>query len=161
MDKPKPIKRSNEIAPLSRDHHEGLLLGWKIKKGIANGTTVATISSYVKWFWEHHLIKHFKQEETVLIELVPAENKNVQQMFEEHKVIMHKISEIENGSNEELLLEFSTLLESHIRFEERILFNEIEQMLSAEQLRKLGALLIKEEKSKAKWDDEFWNTKKT
>jgi hemerythrin-like domain-containing protein len=159
MDKPKPIKRSNEIAPLSRDHHEGLLLGWKIKKGIANGTTVATIASYVKWFWEHHLIKHFKQEETVLIEYVPAENKQVQQMIAEHMLIADKVSEIEKQPNQQLLLEFATLLESHIRFEERVLFNEIEQILSPEQLKSVGDQLNKEEKSKAVWDDEFWAKK--
>jgi hemerythrin-like domain-containing protein len=156
MDKPKPIKRSNEIAPLSRDHHEGLLLGWKIKKGIANGTTVATISTYVNWFWEHHLIKHFRQEETILIEYVPAENKHVQQMIEEHKVIANKVSEIQKQPNQQLLLEFSTLLESHIRFEERLLFNEIEKLLTPEQLISVGNQLNKEEKSKAVWDDEFW-----
>jgi hemerythrin-like domain-containing protein len=156
MDKPKPIKRSNEIAPLSREHHEGLLLGWKIKKGIANGTSVKTISSYVKWFWENHLLNHFKKEETVLIEFVPADNMHVMQMFEEHKTITNKISEIEKLPNEKLLLELSTMLEAHIRFEERILFNEIEQILNEEQLKKLGEDLSKEEKSKAVWDDEFW-----
>ena len=156
MDKPKPIKRSNEIAPLSRDHHEGLLLGWKIKKGIANGTTVAAITDYVKWFWEHHLLKHFKQEETVLIEHVPAQNKHVQQMFDEHRVIADKISELEKQPNQQLLLEFATLLEAHIRFEERVLFNEIEQILTPEQLRFVGEHLNKDEKAKAVWEDEFW-----
>jgi hemerythrin-like domain-containing protein len=156
MDKPKPIKRSKEIAPLSRDHHEGLLLGWKIKKGIANGTSVKTISSYVKWFWENHLLSHFKKEETVLIEYVPADNTHVKQMFEEHQQIVNKISEIEKQPNEKLLLEFSTLLETHIRFEERVLFNEIEEILNEEQLKNLGEVLNSEEKTKAIWDDEFW-----
>ncbi|MGI8599790.1 MAG: hemerythrin domain-containing protein [Chitinophagaceae bacterium] len=156
MEKPKPLKRSNEIAPLSREHHEGLLLVWKIRKGITNGTSVKTISSYIKWFWENYLLNHFKKEETVLIEYVPVENKHVKQMFEEHRVIVDKIAEIENQPNEKLLLEFSTLLEAHIRFEERVLFNEIEQILSAEQLEKLGEILNEDEKSKASWDDEFW-----
>jgi len=32
-----PIKRHNSLQPLSRDHHDGLLLKWKINKGISKG----------------------------------------------------------------------------------------------------------------------------
>jgi hemerythrin-like domain-containing protein len=71
-------------------------------------------------------------------------------------VIANKVSEIQKQPNQQLLLEFSTLLESHIRFEERVLFNEIEKLLTPEQLITVGNQLNKEEKSKAVWDDEFW-----
>ena len=37
MNQPKPIKRSKELVPLSKEHHEGLLFAWKIKQGLQNG----------------------------------------------------------------------------------------------------------------------------
>ena len=35
--KNKPIKRHKAIQPLSREHHQGLLLCWKIGKGFEKG----------------------------------------------------------------------------------------------------------------------------
>ena len=32
-----PIKRSEYLKPLSRDHHQGLLLCWKIRTGLKKG----------------------------------------------------------------------------------------------------------------------------
>ena len=40
MEEIKPLKRSKELAPLSREHHDGLLFAWKIKQGLANGTPI-------------------------------------------------------------------------------------------------------------------------
>ena len=40
------IKRSKELAPLSPDHHEGLLFVWKIKQGLANKASFETLRNY-------------------------------------------------------------------------------------------------------------------
>jgi len=65
MEEIKPIKRSKELAPLSREHHDGLLFAWKIKQGLANKTSIATLCSYTRWFWTNHMKPHFKDEEKV------------------------------------------------------------------------------------------------
>ena len=62
----KPIKRSKELAPLSREHHEGLLFAWKIKQGLKNETETKLIAEYVQWFWKNHLQEHFTEEEQIL-----------------------------------------------------------------------------------------------
>ena len=43
----KPIKRSEELVSLSRDHHDGLLLSWKIRTGINKGIELKRIADYV------------------------------------------------------------------------------------------------------------------
>jgi len=37
MEPKKPIKRDKVLQPLSHDHHQGLLLCWKIRTGIKKG----------------------------------------------------------------------------------------------------------------------------
>ena len=45
MEEIKPLKRSKELAPLSREHHDGLLFAWKIKQGLANGNASLIFNS--------------------------------------------------------------------------------------------------------------------
>src|SRR5215510_7930242 len=87
MEETKPIKRSKELAPLSREHHDGLLFAWKIKQGLANGTSIETLVDFTRWFWNNHIKPHFRDEEKVLLKFLPGENRLVQQMIKEHAQI--------------------------------------------------------------------------
>ena len=42
----KPIKRSKQLSPLSREHHDGLLFAWKIRQGFENGTPLEEMRKY-------------------------------------------------------------------------------------------------------------------
>jgi hypothetical protein len=64
-----PIKRHISLQPLSRDHHDGLLLKWKINQGISKGVDISRIQKYVDWFFKEHLIPHFRIEEDHLFAL--------------------------------------------------------------------------------------------
>lgn len=156
----KPIKRSKELAPLSRDHHEGLLLVWKIKTGLKNGTPINVIAQYVHWFWTHHLQIHFKEEEQILAPCLPKENELMQQMIEEHEEIEALIHINENIADETVLTQIAQKLNDHIRFEERQLFPWAEKIISADELTKIGYHLAKENNKCPKWEDEFWIAKK-
>ncbi|MER3464637.1 MAG: cation-binding protein, partial [Chitinophagaceae bacterium] len=83
----KPIKRSEQLVPLSKDHHDGLLLVWKIKQGLKNGTALTDIATYVNWFWQQHLHDHFQQEEQFLAPNLPQDNPMLLQMLDEHQEI--------------------------------------------------------------------------
>ncbi len=39
----KPIKRSVALKPLSREHHHGLLLSWKIREGFNRNVEIERI----------------------------------------------------------------------------------------------------------------------
>ncbi len=166
-DKIKPIRRSPQLAPLSREHHEGLLAVWKIRQGILKGVPAARISLFVQWFWQAHLQRHFEKEERALIPVLSRPHPLVQRMCAEHEEIKKLVAENrgrgdgETGSAQVLkkLERLAQLLHDHIRFEERQLFGEVEKAASEEQLQLLFEQL-KDEKKTAVWEDEFWLSNK-
>jgi len=155
----KPIKRSKELVPLSKEHHEGLLLGWKIKQGLGNGTNISRIAKYVQWFWENELEQHFRKEEEVLAPHLPADNELVQQMFREHEGLEALININAMIADEDILQQIADGLNAHIRFEERVLFPFAESFIPASELEAIAQELLKT-KEKGRWEDEFWVRKK-
>jgi hemerythrin-like domain-containing protein len=153
---PKPIKRSEQLAPLSREHHEGLLFGWKIKQGLKNGTDHKIIAQFVQWFWQHHLHEHFSEEEHILATHLPAGDALVQHMTEEHQEIEALVHINEQIADEALLAKLANDIIDHIRFEERELFPYAERILPVEKLDLIYEQLSKEKAPGANWQDEFW-----
>lgn len=128
-----PIKRNESLKPVSRDHHHALLLSWKIRAGLKKEIEVERIKNYADWFYMHHLIPHFEIEEKYIFSLLDKENELVKRAFSEHSAIK---SLFETQSvDTEILNVLQQELENHIRFEERILFNEIQKVATEEQLK--------------------------
>lgn len=160
MDQPiKPIKRSKELVPLSKEHHEGLLAVWKIRQGLRNGTDHKNISRFIQWFWENDLQEHFKKEEGILSIHMPEGNELVQQMFQDHEEIEALVNINSMVTDEDIFIQIADQLYNHIRFEERILFPFAEKVIPAGEMEEIyKALLVTRQKSK--WEDEFWLMKK-
>lgn len=161
MEEIKPIKRSKELAPLSREHHNGLLFAWKIKQGLANGTPVDTLCNYTRWFWLNHIKPHFKDEEEVLVKFLPADNSLVQQMIKEHAQIRDLVISLDKKPDSDSLQLLSEFINNHIRFEERVLFPYAEKTLTPEQLNEIYNDLPNEldcdtDPTTIGWKDEFW-----
>lgn len=138
---------------MSRDHHHGLLVGWKIRTGIRYKIDPSRIYKYLIWFYKNHLIDHFQEEETLLFPLLGSDHPEVIQAMREHQAIheffnQKKVSEADLG-------EFEKLLTAHIRFEERVLFNTIQQQATEKELSVLGDHLVDED-FKENTNDEFW-----
>lgn len=151
----KPIKRSPQLAPLSREHHEGLLFAWKIRQGISKNIETSRLSAFVNWFWQQHLYAHFNKEEAALPAVLSSQHPFIQQMFQEHAEIKKLLEE---AAHYEDLKKFEMLaqkLTAHIRFEERQLFGEIEKAATPVQLEVLSEQL-QDEKNNTVWEDEFW-----
>lgn len=128
----KPIRRSEFLKPLSQEHHHALLLSWKIRKGLANGVATERIRKYADWFYTHHLLPHFSLEEKYAFPVLGEKHPMVRQALQEHQKL-HSLF----GSpvhTPETLQEIATVLEKHIRFEERVLFNAIQEAASEEQM---------------------------
>jgi len=156
MEEIKPLKRSKELAPLSREHHDGLLFAWKIKQGIANGTSIETLCNYARWFWTNHLKSHFTDEETVLVKFLPADNPLVLQMFQEHAQIRELIISLDKEPVSNSLKLLAEHINNHIRFEERKLFVYVENTLTQEQLDGIYKELPHELHCDTEWEVEFW-----
>lgn len=153
-----PIKRHSALLEFSREHHFGLLLVWKIRQGLKRDIDLIRITDYTVFFFEKDLIQHFKEEEKNLFSKLPADDLLRQQALREHEKIYTLVDNLrKNKMNANLLTEFADTLENHIRFEERILFNHLENNLSEDELTKL----VEEHGKKVidvdtKWDDHFW-----
>jgi hemerythrin-like domain-containing protein len=156
MEKIKPLKRSKELAPLSREHHDGLLFAWKIKQGLANGTSIETLCNYTRWFWLNHIKSHFKEEEKVLVKFLPGDNLLVLQMFKEHAQIRDLIISLDKEPDSGLLQSLADFVNNHIRFEERELFAYAEKTLTQEQLNEVYKELPHDSRCETEWKDEFW-----
>ncbi len=150
---PTPIKRHTSLQPLSRDHHEGLLLSWKIRKGIAFGIELDRIQNYVDWFFVNHLLPHFSIEEEKLFPIVGSDNASVKQALVEHFQLV-QLLKVEK-KDKETLIKIADLLEAHIRFEERVLFNEVQAVATEDQLKEIESLHTSDRFCENKLD-EFW-----
>lgn len=159
MEERKPIKRSKELAPLSREHHDGLLFAWKIKQGLANGTPLETLCNYTGWFWTNHLESHFRDEEKVLIKSLPGDDPLVRQMLKEHAAIRDLKTSLNKEPNANSLELLTELINKHIRFEERKLFPYAEQVLTPEQLQEIYIELPNKSQCNTEWNEEFWLSK--
>ncbi|WP_037318000.1 hemerythrin domain-containing protein [Salegentibacter sp. Hel_I_6] len=149
----KPIKRHKAIQPLSREHHQGLLLCWKIRKGFETGVEPQRIKKYTDWFWENQLQEHFRIEEKYVFPVLSAQDVLVKQALEEHE---HLAALFCQDTEISFALEMiKNDLEGHIRFEERVLFNKIQEEASAEELQHIQEHHEKEI-SCGLWEDEFW-----
>ncbi|HET9431984.1 MAG TPA: hemerythrin domain-containing protein [Chitinophagaceae bacterium] len=156
-----PIKRSDALVPLSRDHHFGLLLSWKIRQGLAKNVQPERISKYVIYFFEADLQAHFMEEEALLFSKAPAGDILCERALQEHSDIIDWIGDIrQNPGNKLALSGFADALENHIRFEERILFNHLQEQLNDEDLEILKDH-TREKKADPddRWKDLFWNQK--
>lgn len=161
MNEIKPIKRSVQLQPLSREHHDGLLFVWKIKQGLENRTNLEKLKEYTSWYWRHHIKPHFFQEEKVLVPFMPAGHPMAVQLKKEHDYIRELILNIDREPDRHDFNRLANLVETHIRFEERELFQYLEEQLSQEQLAEIYMKLEQHPVScDEEWKEEFW-VKKT
>ena len=151
------MKRAPQLQPLSREHHEGLLLAWKIRQGLSKDIALPRIGAYVLWFWEKELEDHFRREENAFHTALPGAPL-LQRMQDEHEEIEGLLHVLAQIPDEALLEAIAVKVNDHIRFEERELFPWIESQLGAEQLDALQVLIDdKNENAGPKWTDEFWS----
>lgn len=143
------MKRHQQLHPLSRQHHNGLLAALLLKKGISKSADANVMTAFIINFWNNDLKEHFEREEQVLISALvdTSFDKNLNdQLLQEHAQLRSFIDALKkNPADISTIQSLATLLEKHIRFEERIYFPEAEKILSDEQLKKVGEQLNHEE----------------
>ncbi len=152
MEKPKPLKRHKSIVPLSKDHHQALLLCWKIRTGFKKNIDVQRIKSYSDWFWENHIQPHFKIEEKHVFPVLGNNHDLIKKALTEHRRLK-RLFESEIDVNKTLSL-IEEELENHVRFEERILFGEIQKVASETELKNIA--IHHQENFCDNREDEFW-----
>lgn len=149
----KPQKRHKALQPLSREHHHGLLLSWKIRAGFSKNIDPKRIRAYADWFFETHLIPHFEMEEKHIFTILNEDNDLVKKALVDHRGIKRLFAETDDSAK--TLSKIEEELDKHIRFEERVLFPEIQKVATESQLLHIEKI-HQPEKFEDNLDDEFW-----
>jgi hypothetical protein len=136
MDAKQPIKRADFLKPISREHHQGLLLCWKIKTGLAKGIDPMRIKLYTDWFYNTYMLPHFIFEETILFPILGLEHPLIVKALDEHKLLTMYFQQSPNIT--ESLISIQNLLDAHIRFEERTLFQHIQEKATADEIARVN-----------------------
>lgn len=143
------MKRHDSLAPLSREHHDALILAQLLKKSapVYKGlpTTAADKAGYAVKMFHDDLEEHFHKEEAMLKEVKHVHesiSKLADEIFEDHQQLTGLFLSLNNTADQEAVLnELGNKLDAHIRKEERILFPLIQEHCSEEQLKKIQPLL--------------------
>jgi hemerythrin-like domain-containing protein len=155
-----PIKRHPAIVQFSREHHFGLLLTWKIRQGLKKNIDPKRIADYVLFFFNEDLKTHFAEEERSLFSKLEDADALKQRALQEHVEINGLMDAIRvNKTSPELLVNIADALDKHIRFEERVLFNHLQSLLTEAELAALAQEHpVKTTDTDAGWNDHFWVT---
>lgn len=136
-DTPKPIKRHASLRPLSIDHHQGLLLCWKIRSGLKKNVDPGRIEKYVSWFYGLHLAPHFRLEEQFVFPVLEPDHALTIRARAEHQTLAELAQQQQTALS---LAHFADALDNHIRFEERQLFQEVQRLATPQQLKLIESM---------------------
>ena len=132
-----PLKRVPELRKLSEDHHHGLVLARRARRAAEeNEDSIAHTWKEVESKFKNELEPHFQIEEKYLIPPLEALGKTelAKRTNDEHRKLRESVNEGAERSAAGLK-EFGEMLEQHIRFEERELFEEAQRLLSSDDLK--------------------------
>ncbi|HMF73593.1 MAG TPA: hemerythrin domain-containing protein [Flavitalea sp.] len=143
------MKRHSSLAPLSREHHQALILAQLLKKGSPAykglPTGIKEKAVYAFNFYQHDLVQHFKEEE-IVIEKIQGINSELDQLadeiIEDHKELRQLFDQVNTSTDVDAHLDLlGHKLEQHIRKEERVFFPMIQQYCNEKILNEIEALL--------------------
>ncbi len=159
------MNRTEYLRTLSWEHHDGLVVAFRLQQGINKNADPATMRKYILHVWETALKHHFWQEEKVLPPQLESNDRGrelLHRMSDDHQFFRELIDQLNKKNSPDLkqIQEFADRLNRHIRFEERDLFPFLEENLAHDRLESIGQFLNdNHEKPDKNWSDAFWETK--
>jgi hypothetical protein len=137
------VKRSQQLAPLSREHHAALEVALRLRR--ATDADAAAVRERFLRFYETEAREHFRAEEEHLLPAfarhAPADDPDIVRVLVEHVELRRRAVDVARGAGPEELHALGDLLRDHVRHEERTLFPRVEAALAADELAALGELL--------------------
>jgi hemerythrin-like domain-containing protein len=135
------MKRAQALRQLSRDHHKALFVAQRLRR-VERSDVEACALEFLD-FWRSHGHRHFQVEEEVLLpayeRVASAEEEPVVRVLTDHMTIRRRAADVEAGARSVgPLQELGSILEGHVRHEERVLFPLIEEALPAAELETLA-----------------------
>ena len=134
------MKRSPELAPLSRDHHAALEHALRLRR--ASQDDLAAVVAAFLAFLVGPGRAHFAREEELLAPAVPSARADLaQRMLDEHVEILRRAEGLGRDPRVTEARGLGELLARHVRFEERELFPFLEAQVPAERMRDIARAL--------------------
>jgi hemerythrin-like domain-containing protein/quercetin dioxygenase-like cupin family protein len=136
------MKRHRALVPLSHDHHHALVQARRLRRG-SDGPERATVAADFLRFFATDSVHHFREEEEHLfphaVGFDEARDPLTRALLEHqhlHALAGQLKARLHDGDDApaDLMREIGTLLEAHIRLEERVLFPLIERLLDDTRL---------------------------
>ena len=139
--------RDRSLIPLSHEHQHALgmcVLVQRALLGDGSEENLARQREVILAMWNGEIREHFAVEESVVfpvLEDYPGAAALVEELAREHAGMRGLFAELEAGADRETMDRLCVMLSEHVRKEERALFEQIQQLLTREQLDALGERL--------------------
>jgi hemerythrin-like domain-containing protein len=140
------MRRDPALIPLSHQHQHALALCVKIERALQSGKAdLGHWQDEIARLFAGEIRYHFESEEKVLFPAAarrPALSSLVDKLLVEHKALRKYARNAAAGKLTATdLRAFAAALSGHVRKEERILFEKLQQALPPAELRRLGEAL--------------------
>ena len=148
------MKRHESLVPLSRQHHDGLVLAQRLILGHSTAprapwpTDRRQQADLLVQFFKDNLEPHFDAEEAHLFPAVVEHVRDgaelTRRLVHEHDDMRAQVRDVQRDPVtrlDERLAGFGQCLRRHIRSEERVLFERIQQEMTPAQLHALAVSL--------------------
>ncbi len=155
------LKRHEALQDYSREHHDELLLVWKINEGLKKNISNNRIIDYCIFHFNEMLSKHMEREEKYILSKLANDDVDKKEILIQHQTIRELFKKLNDSTTnkKELLSEIADKLEKHIRLEERVFFPRIQNDFSEEVLKTMRPN-ESELKECVLWNDPFWEKEK-
>src|SRR5690606_23079045 len=110
---------------IEQEHRENLMLCNNIRLGFIKGVELDRIKRYTDWYWQNHLLTHFRHEEKEVVPVLGRQHGLVKKALAQHRRLKRLFESKEDIHK--MLNRIEEELMAHVRFEEKILLKEIEK----------------------------------
>ena len=144
------MKRHESMVPLSKEHHQSLILAKLLQKGAPAYKGLPVLMEdkaiYALAQFKDHIQAHFCKEEAVFL-LLKGQNEEIDYWISKQHNEHEQLSQMFHSLEEHVCLEekaheLGVLLEQHIRNEERELFQLIQEKCNEFVLSKIKNLTL-------------------
>lgn len=147
-------RRHTALQPLTHEHKTTLVLCNRIREGLQQEVEPERIFQYSQWFWKQYIVPHFELEKQCLFPLLGQQNVRVKRALANHRRLSRLFEQ-----ESDLVRSLNRIEEElgvYIRYEERILYNEIQTVASAQELARIQTCHKEHPFNEAEWKDRFW-----
>lgn len=144
------MKRHKALIPLSDEHHQGLVWAKRFRD-LPEEMSAVEAQDLVDTFipvWHSEINPHFQKEEQILLPVFARTeatlSDSIVEMLRQHVFIRRDVLLLQDSPVVDVMHRLGSLLQDHIRLEEREVFPFIERESSDELLARIGQMLRSE-----------------